>query len=167
MSMATIDSKKPANTNDVFVRKEVFVNASPERAFDVFTKQMSAWWPLATHHIGKVDAVAAVVEPFVGGRWYERGNDGSECEWGRVLAWDPPGLLLLGWELSADWKHDASVQTQVEVRFTAEKDGTRVTLEHRLLQKYGARAEEVRAAVDSQGGWAGMLASYAAAASSQ
>lgn len=167
MSMATIDGAKPANTNDVLVQKEVFVNASPERAFDVFTKQMSVWWPLASHHIGKADAVAVVVEPFVGGRWYERGKDGSECDWGRVLAWDPPGRLLLGWEISAEWQHDAAIQTQVEVRFIAEKSGTRVTLEHRLLQKYGERAEEMRATFDSPGGWTGMLEKYAAAASSQ
>lgn len=167
MSMATIDTKKPANTNDTLVRKEIFVAAAQERAFDVFTKQMTVWWPLATHHIGKVDAVAAVVEPFAGGRWFERGSDGSECDWGRVLAWDPPKRLLLGWELTADWTHDASQHTEVEVVFTPENGGTRVTLEHRLLERFGARMGEVRAQIDAPGGWSGMLAAFAAAAAAQ
>jgi DNA-binding MarR family transcriptional regulator len=83
---------------DAPIRKTILVSASAERAFQVFTEEVSTWWPLSTSHIGRVDAKSAVIEPFVGGRWFERGVDGSECDWGRVRAWDPPRRLgaLLG-----------------------------------------------------------------------
>jgi uncharacterized protein YndB with AHSA1/START domain len=144
------------------VKKHVFVKASPERAFEVFTKDMSAWWPLKSHKISKVEAVAALIEPFVGGRWFERGVDGSECDWGKVLAWEPPARLVLAWQLSADFKADPLLMTEVEVRFTAENGGTRVELEHRLLRNYGAAAEKMRGVLGSDGGWAGILGEFAA-----
>ena len=125
---------------------------------------MGAWWPLGSHHIGKADAKNAVIEPFVGGRWFEQGVDGSECDWGHVLAWDPPGRLVLAWQLSAEWKHDAALKTEVEVRFTAERGGTRVDLEHRLLRNFGDRAEEMRSTFDSPSGWGGMLEAFRACA---
>lgn len=158
-------SASTAAPEDLLVRKDIFVQSTPERAFDVFTRQMGAWWPLGSHHIGKAEAKAAVIEPFVGGRWFEQGIDGSECDWGHVLAWDPPARLVLSWEISADWKQDASVKTEVEVRFTAERGGTRVDLEHRLLRNYGARAEEMRGMLDSKGGWTGLLEAFRGQAS--
>jgi len=151
----------PVASNDLLVRKTLLVAATPERAFDVFTKQMSSWWPLATHHISKVDAKEAVVEPFVGGRWFERGVDGSECSWGKVLAWDPPRRLVLSWDINADWQSDPTLGTEVEVRFTSEDGKTRVDLEHRLLHKFGPRAQEMAAIFESPGGWGGMLEAYA------
>ena len=164
MSMTTESPTTKAAATDP-VRKQIFVKATPQRAFDVFTKEMQTWWPFATHHISKVDAKNAVMEPFVGGRWYERGVDDSECDWGKVLVWDPPQRLVLAWQISADWQHDAALLTEVEVRFTAENGGTRVDLEHRLLGSYGARAEEMRGMLDSHGGWSGLLDRYAGAIS--
>jgi uncharacterized protein YndB with AHSA1/START domain len=159
--MTTSTVNTTPNTTDL-VKKQTFVKATPERAFEVFTKEMSSWWPLATHHISKIDAKDAVIEPFVGGRWFERGTDDSECDWGKVLAWEPPTRLVLAWQISADFQQDAQLMTEVEVRFTAENGGTRVDLEHRLLRNFGARAEEMRGIFDSQGGWNGILARYAA-----
>ncbi len=147
------------------VHKSIYVAASPARAFVVFTEQLGTWWPLASHKIGKAPAIDARIEPRVGGRWYEVGDDGVECVWGHVRAWEPPGRVLLSWELSADFAHDATVQTEVEVRFVAEGNGTRVELEHRLLETYGARAEEMRGVFDSEGGWTGMLGKFAEKAS--
>jgi uncharacterized protein YndB with AHSA1/START domain len=148
------------------LRKVVSVKASPEVAWRVFTEKMGTWWPLATHKIGKAKAVDAVIEPHVGGRWYERGDDGSTCDWGRVLSWEPHTRIVLTWEISADWKHDSNLKTEVEVRFIADgKNGTRVELEHRGLGLYGARREEMRSIFDSERGWSGMLASFARAAS--
>ena len=126
------------------IRKTIIVAASLERAFQTFTEQMSTWWPLATHHIGKSAAATVVIEPFVGGRWFERGVDGSECEWGRVLTWDPPRQVVLTWEISSDWRHDPSIQTELEVRFSHEGTSTLVDLEHRLLQHYGDKAAQLR-----------------------
>jgi uncharacterized protein YndB with AHSA1/START domain len=161
MTERTMSSGTDANS----VRKVVTVQAPPAVAWRVFTEQMATWWPLATYKIGKANAVDAVIEPVVGGRWYERGDDGSTCEWGRVLSWEPPSRLLLSWQISADWQHDPTLQTEVEVRFIAEgKDATRVELEHRHLDRYGARRDEMRGIFGSEGGWSGLLASFARAA---
>ena len=70
------------------IRKLVQVRAAPEVAWRVFTHKMGSWWPLTNYKIGKAQAVDAVIEPFVGGRWYEQGDDGSKCQWGSVLAWE-------------------------------------------------------------------------------
>lgn len=131
----------------------------------MFTGQMASWWPLATHKLGAAKAVDAVIEPRVGGRWYERGEDGSTCDWGRVLTWEPPSRLVLTWDISADWAPAPELKTEVEVRFTADGEQTRVELEHRHLDRYGARADEMRGIFDSQGGWTGILAMFAEVAS--
>lgn len=147
------------------VRKVISVKAPPAVAWRVFTGQMGAWWPLATHKIGTAKAVDAVIEPRVGGRWYERGDDGSTCDWGTVLLWEPPSRLVLTWDISADWRHDPALKTEVEVRFIAEgKDGTRVELEHRRLDRYAARRDEMRGTFDSEMGWNGILDAFAARA---
>src|SRR5260221_7005328 len=104
------------------VRKVIQVKAPQAVVWGVFTEKMGTWWPLATYKIGKANAVDAVIEPRVGGRWYEHGDDGSTCQWGSVLSWD----------INADWQYDASLKTEIEVRFIADgKDRTRVELEHR------------------------------------
>lgn len=148
------------------LRKVVMVQAPPEVAWQVFTGKMATWWPLATHKIGKAKALDAVIEPRAGGRWYERGDDGSTCDWGRVLSWEPPSRLVLTWEITADWQHDPDLRTEVEVRFIPDgKNGTRVELEHRHLDRYGARRGEIRGIFDSDGGWKGILDAFAASAS--
>jgi uncharacterized protein YndB with AHSA1/START domain len=146
----------------VAVEHTLTVDAPIERAFAVFTDGFGRWWP-ATHHIGKTDLVDAVMEPRSGGRWYERNADGSECDWGYVIAWEPPRRVLLAWQLGADWRYDAELITEVEVRFEADGERTQVTLEHRHLERMGERAEEVRRAIDSPEGWRGILARYGAA----
>ena len=147
------------------VRKVVEVQASAAVAWRVFTEKMAAWWPLTTYKIGKAAAVDAVIEPRAGGRWYERGDDGSTCDWGRVLAWEPHTRLVLSWEISGDWQHDPSLQTEVEIRFIAQgKDKTRVELEHRHLDRYGARSGEMRGIFDGEGGWGHLLAAFSRAA---
>lgn len=144
------------------VRVQVRVAAPPERAFAAFTGEFSAWWPLDSHHIGAVDAAEGVLEPRAGGRWYERGTDGSECEWGRVLAFEPPSRVLLDWQIGADWRHDPDLHTEVEITFERDGDGTLVRLEHRGLEAYGDAAAAVREAVGSSGGWTGLVERYAA-----
>jgi uncharacterized protein YndB with AHSA1/START domain len=156
MSTATARTIRPAP-----VRKELHVKVPPERAFEVFTAGFARWWPGTTHHIGAATYKTAVLEPRVGGRWYEIGDDGSACEWGDVLAWEPPHRLVLAWRITADWQYDASLTTEVEVIFTAEAGGTRVALEHRGLENWGERAAAMRTAIDSDGGWAGILKQYA------
>jgi uncharacterized protein YndB with AHSA1/START domain len=147
------------------VSKLIRVNADPERAFEVFTAGMGRWW-LPTHSINptKSPIASVVIEPRNGGRWYERGNDGSECDWGRVLVWEPPTRLVLVWQINARWMFDPMLVTEVEIRFDATAAGaTEVRLEHRNLERFGDAAANVRAAFDSEGGWGGLLEGYAKA----
>jgi uncharacterized protein YndB with AHSA1/START domain len=146
------------------VRTSVVVDAPIERAFAVFTEQFDAWWPHA-HKIGAADMQQAVLETRDGGRWYERGIDGSECDWGRVLRWEPPHRLVLAWQIDGAWRHDPNLVTEVDVRFTAETETrTRVELEHRDLDRFGERAATIRDSLGSDGGWPGLLERFAATA---
>jgi hypothetical protein len=148
----------------VAVRQSIVVEAPRERAFTVFTEEMTSWWPMDAYSIGAGPMAAAVVEPREGGRWFERSEDGSETEWGRVLVWDPPERVVLVWQLSADWTYDPALHTEIEVRFTAEDDRrTRVELEHRKLEAYAERAEQMRTILGSDDGWGGLLRRFAAA----
>jgi uncharacterized protein YndB with AHSA1/START domain len=142
------------------VRRRIWVSADPERAFETFTRGMTKWWP-RKNSINTSPIAEVVVEPWAGGRWFERGEDGSECLWGKVLAWDPPGRLLLAWQISPNWHFDAAVATEVEICFLPDDHGTLVQLEHRL-EGYGEAAEDMHAIFDSPQGWAGALESFAA-----
>jgi uncharacterized protein YndB with AHSA1/START domain len=154
-----------ANDDPNSVRKVSMVAAPPVVAWRVFTERMGTWWPLTVYKIGKVNAVDAVLEPRVGGRWYERGDDGSTCDWGSVLVWEPPSRLVLSWDVSADWQYDPELKTEIEIRFIAVgEDGTRVELEHRKLDRYGARRDEMRRIFDTEGDWGRLLAMFAARA---
>ena len=148
------------------VRLTVVVQATRDRAFEVFTAGIDRWWP-KTHGIGATPIKQSRIEPFVGGRWYTICEDGSEVVIGHVGAWQPPERFLVTWEISAAWKPDARVAfaSEVEVRFVAESAGrTRVELEHRNFERMGAAdGETMRHSVN--GGWPTMLEHYAKAAS--
>jgi uncharacterized protein YndB with AHSA1/START domain len=147
-------------TTGLAVRKTVTVDASPEWAFEVFTQRLADWWPLDTHHIAEKDAVDARFEPFQGGRFYEVAADGSETQWGTVSVWDPPNRFVYYWQLDADWAFDSDLDhaSEVEVRFTEEAPGrTRVDLEHRLLERFGEKADQMQSVFSSDGGWSGLL----------
>ncbi len=147
------------------IRKRIIVAAGQEHAFTVFTAGIDRWWP-REHHIGKSPLKRAVLEPRLDGRWYSICEDGSECDTGKVLAWDPPRRLVLAWQLTADWKFDAGFITEIEVNFIAEAPRrTRVEVEHRNLERYGAAAAELRKTLDSPGGWGGLLTVFAQVAS--
>ena len=135
------------------------VRLPPARAFDVFTSDIGRWWPKG-RTIGKAPHVAVVVEPRAGGRWFERDAEGRETQWGRVLAWEPPSRLLLGWQIGAGWTYDPDFLTEVELTFAPSAGGTLVTLEHRDLERFGADA--ARHAEALGGGWPTRLAEFAA-----
>ncbi len=142
------------------IRKEIRVKAPPARAFELFTAGMSRWW-LKTHTINptKSPIKDILVEPHAGGRWFERGEDGSECQWGKVLVWEPPQRLLLAWQINSEWRYDPAIETEVEIRFTADGSGTLVALEHRHLERLGAAAEAMAQAFN--GGWSSLLEQFA------
>jgi uncharacterized protein YndB with AHSA1/START domain len=148
--------------NPAAVKKSVTVEASIGRAFEVFTAGFGHWWP-ATHSIGKSPIKTAIIEPRAGGRWYEIGEDGSECEWGEVLVWDPPAHVLLAWRIGIDWQYDPKLLTEVDIRFTAlDEHFTQVELEHRRLENMGETADKAQEIFGSEKGWSGLLARYRA-----
>ena len=151
------------HTVDVPVSKSITVKASADRAFEVFTAGFDTWWP-RTHHIGKSPMKKAIIEGKVGGRCYSEQVDGTDCDWGQILVWEPPQRFVIAWQISPGWGYepDLAKASEVEVRFTPEADGsTRVDLEHRYFQRHGEGAEAMRTAVDSTGGWGGLLQLFA------
>ena len=147
------------------VRYAVTVPLPADRAFALFTEGYDSWWP--GHHIGTAEMAEAVLEPRAGGRYYERGVDGSECDWGRVLACDPPHRIVVSWQINANdetWypDPDPAHASEFEVTFTGQPDGqTRVEFEHRHFERHGAGGDGIHAGVSSSGGWATILDSYA------
>ena len=149
-----------STSSEVAVRRSVTVPLGPERAFQLFAGRMNAWWP-REHHLGEAELADVVIEPHEGGRWYEVGADGSQCQWGEVKLWDPPGRLILVWQIGADWRFDPTLDTEVEVHFVPAGTETRVELEHRGLDRYGDAAEKMRLVFEAPDGWQETLERYA------
>jgi DNA-binding transcriptional ArsR family regulator len=148
------------------VRKTIAVRASREHAFRVFTAGFDSWWP-KSHHIGKSPARKFVLEGHVGGRCYAEQEDGTACDWGSVVAWEPPHRLVLAWKINGDWQYEPELSkaSEVEVRFTEESPGvTRVDLEHRNWERMGPAGAKMRAMVAAPGGWGSLLEKYAGVA---
>jgi uncharacterized protein YndB with AHSA1/START domain len=137
------------------VRHEVVVDAPIDRAFSVFTKGFGSFKP-PEHNILGVDIAETVFELHEGGAVYDKGVDGSECRWARVLAYDPPNRVLISWDISPQWQieTDPAKTSEVDVRFIAEAPNrTRVELEHRNIDRHGDGWQAVREGVDADQGW--------------
>ena len=151
------------DATDAPVRKSITVKATAEHAFQVFTEGFDTWWP-RSHSIGESPMEKAIIETKAGGRCYQRSVDGTECDWGRVLVWEPPRRFVMAWQLNGEWQYepDLAKASEVEIRFTPESDGsTRVDLEHRHIARHGVSAGLVRTGVDSPNGWSGLLQMFA------
>ncbi len=147
------------------VRRELQLHCSQDRAFRLFTSEMGGWWPLGRCHFGVAPAVTIVVEPRTGGRWYERGDDGSASPWGEILAFEPPGRVVLGWRVDSTWRYDPEIRTEVEVNFIAQGSADCVVrLEHRSQGHLGSEGARLQATFDSEEGWSGLLRRFAEAA---
>lgn len=145
------------------VHASIDVQAPIERAFRVFTEDIGSWWP-PDHHILGAELQEMVFEPRAGGHVYDRGTDGSECRWARVLEYEPPHRVVLSWDIGTDWKIETDPErtSEVAVSFTpAGPDRTHVELEHRNLDRHGEGWEEMRGAVGSEGGWPRGLRAFA------
>lgn len=136
------------------IRKTIEVKAPVARAFEVFAARMGEWWHKEHSIAANTIQADVVIEPRAGGRWYEKGADGSEYLWGRVLAWEPPTRLVLAWQLTREFVYDPAFETTIEVNFEARGDVTVVHFEHRDLERMGDGAVEQFESMD--GGW-GML----------
>jgi uncharacterized protein YndB with AHSA1/START domain len=145
------------------VKQSIVVEAPIEHAFKVFTEQFGNFKP-REHNMLAVPIAETVFEPRVGGHIYDRGVDGSECRWARVLAYEPPNRLLLSWDISPRWQieTDPDKTSEWEVKFTAETaNRTRVDLEHRKLDSHGDGWQGVRDGVAGDQGWPLYLQRYA------
>jgi len=148
------------------VKRTLHVNVPIDFAFRMLTQKMGTWWP-ATHHIAKTPFAEIVIEPHVGGRWFERDSAGAECDWGRVLLFEPPKQLILSWHLQPDFHFEADMTRASEVSFDFFSEGpeaTRVEFEHRHLERHGEGWQNLRVSVDSPGGWTAVLAGFEEAA---
>jgi uncharacterized protein YndB with AHSA1/START domain len=137
------------------VRTAVVVEAPLERAFSVFTEDFGSFKP-PEHNLLAVDIAETVFEPRVGGHLYDRGVDGSECRWARVLAYEPPNRVVISWDISPQWQLETDLEktSEVEVRFVSEApERTRVELEHRNLERHGEGWEGMREGVATADGW--------------
>lgn len=148
---------------DTTVRREITVNVPVERAFAVFTEQFDRIKP-REHNIMQSPIVETVLEPRVGGHIYDRGEDGSECRWARVLAFEPPHRLMFSWDINLEWSLETDPErcSEVEVRFEPEGEGTRVVLEHRHLDRHGDGWAGMSAGVADEAGWPLYLERFAA-----
>jgi uncharacterized protein YndB with AHSA1/START domain len=147
---------------DTSVRSEIVVNAPIERAFAVFTQKFDQIKPREHNMLG-VDIAESVLEGHVGGRVYDRGVDGTECQWGRVLAFEPPDRIVFSWDISPYWQIEADLDkaSEVEVRFIAETDTrTRVEFEHRNLDRHGEGWQGLAEGVRGDQGWPLYLARF-------
>lgn len=146
------------------VRTSIVVQAPAQRAFEVFTQHMMAWWP-EDHHLLDGELGEMIFEPRAGGRIYDRATDGRECTWARVLTYEPPDRVVFTWDITTSWEIETDPErtSEVEVRFIAESGSrTRVELEHRHLERHGEGWEAMQSAVASPGGWPRTLEAFAA-----
>ena len=146
------------------VRRQIVVEAPIERAFTVFTERFGDFKP-PEHNLLAVPIAQTVFEPRVGGHIVDRGADGSECRWARVLAYEPPLRIVFSWDIGPTWQVETQLErtSEVEVLFTAETpQRTRVSLEHRNLDRHGPGWEAVAGGVSHDEGWPLYLARYAA-----
>lgn len=148
------------------VRKEVVVNVPVERAFALFTDGFGAFKP-AEHNLLAAPIAETVFEPKVGGHIIDRGTDGSECRWARILTYDPPNRVVFSWDIGPTWQveTDPANASEVDVQFSAlGDDQTRVVLEHRNIDRHGPGWEAVHEGIDGDQGWPLYLDRYAAIA---
>ena len=137
------------------VSSSIVVEAPVERAFSVFTEDFGSFAP-PEHNLLEADIEETVFETHVGGHIYDRGVDGSECRWARILAYEPPNRVVFSWDISPQWQieSDPEKSSEVEVRFIAETQATtRVELEHRNLDRHGAGWDGMRAGLEAGDGW--------------
>jgi uncharacterized protein YndB with AHSA1/START domain len=156
-------SREAASQETTTIRAQVVVQAPINRAFSVFTEGIGTWFP-REYNVLPVEIAERVFEPRVGGHVYDRGVDGSECHWARVLAYEPPRRVLISWDISPRWQIETDVKktSEVEVLFISEgAERTRVEVEHRHLERHGEGWEQARDAVGGEGGWGWCLQKFA------
>ncbi|MGH2714035.1 MAG: SRPBCC family protein [Thermoleophilaceae bacterium] len=145
------------------VQTSIVVEGPIERAFSVFTEGIGSWFP-SEYNLMNEEIAERVFETREGGRIYDRGVNGGECHWARVLAYEPPTRVVISWDIDPRWQIETNPEktSEVEVQFVPEETGrTRVELEHRNLDRHGEGWEQTRDSVGGEGGWPGCLRRFA------
>ena len=140
------------------VQKEILVQTSPENAFKVFAA--GEWFPAQHTIVRNSKRKELVIEPRAEGRWFEAAEDGTEHPWGKVLVWEPPRRMVLGWQLNGNFHYEPGAVSELEVNFIPEGDATRVKLEHRNFEVFRATGQSLHDSVGSPEGWSGILAKF-------
>jgi uncharacterized protein YndB with AHSA1/START domain len=151
-------------SGETSVRHSVVVDVAIEKAFRGFTEDFGRFKPLE-HNLLGTEIAETVFEPRVGGYIFDRGADGSECRWARVLVYEPPHRVVFSWDIAPSWQieTDPDKTSEVEVNFTVEgPERTKVELEHRHLERHGEGWQGVREGVDGDQGWPLYLNGFAA-----
>jgi len=143
------------------VVKSLYIECPADVAFEVFTRDLTAWWPTATYSIHGERVREVVLEELEGGEVYEVADDGARAHWGTITTWEPPTRLAVAWRVDPE----AVGETEWEARFSPEGSGTRLDFEHRFWERLGESGAETRAGYDV--GWDGVLAAYVETAESQ
>jgi uncharacterized protein YndB with AHSA1/START domain len=144
------------------IRGKITIDVPVDHAFQVFTSSFNNWWP-HEFHIGQAEIAEAIIEPRRGGRWYERGVDGSECDWGRVLVWEPPHRLVITWQINGRWQFDPDPQRASEVEVLFSEDGpeqTTVQLTHQYFDRLEG-GQTIHEAMRDEGNWSALLGLFA------
>jgi uncharacterized protein YndB with AHSA1/START domain len=140
------------------LKQSIVVKRSPAEAFDIFTARFGAWWPYQQFSVHQADTRTCVFEPRLGGDVYEVAQAGTRVPWGKVIAWEPPHRFVMTWHPG----RGVETSQEVELRFIAVADGTRVELEHRDWEKLGTNAMEERG--NYEGGWTVVIGTHFAEA---
>jgi hypothetical protein len=145
------------------VRKTVHVKVPIAHAFEVFTSGLTRWWP-HDHGVGKKPIQKVLMEPRLGGRWLEISEDGTETPVATITVWEPPRRFVLLWQINSKWQPDATMKSEVDVRFTTDgPEATHVELVHHKFETMGAEAgASMRKDVD--GGWPALIGLFVAEA---
>lgn len=141
------------------ITESVSIAVSPQQAFDDFTRRITDWWPAEYAMVPAPRQV--IIEPKKGGRWYEKGADGSERLVATVTAWNPPHEVKFNWHIDAAWQSDPDLATGIDVRFTPAGEATRIDFAHGDLERFGDQAEATRKGLSGPGGWGDILAGFA------
>lgn len=151
-------------TGHTTVQRSIVVSGTPEQAFATFTQRFDAIKPREHNLLGAAIS-ETLLEPRVGGRILDRAEDGTECAWARIIAFEPPERLVFTWDIGPTWQleQDLAHTSEVEVRFVREDEArTRVELEHRHLDRHGSGWESLRDGVGDDQGWPLYLERFAA-----
>lgn len=133
-------------------RVSVTVPTAPAEAFLIYTERQIEWQPPG--HLTIKNPATVTMEPWVGGRFYERGADGTEVVKGTIAEWAPPDRVAVTWRIGPGWRPapDDSNASVIVVEFNpVGPESTEVVFTYTHLERHGEMAPILRAAIGNPG----------------